>query len=210
MKKLLTLSAVALLAASTYGQGLVTFNNRDTASTPNILAPVTLNGALASGTAARIALLGGPNATGVGAVLNFGAPGSTMGNLSLLASPNSGNTWVNFGTGGRAGFAAVGTDSGRVLSNVGFNADAKLQLVAWTGNFTDWSSAFAAALNDPTIQVGASAPWTVHTAADAITFPPVNTGMTPFSMGVIAVPEPSTMALAGLGAAALLIFRRRK
>jgi hypothetical protein len=33
-------------------------------------------------------------------------------------------------------------------------------------------------------------------------------GMAPFGIGFL--PEPSTFALAGLGAAALLIFRRRK
>jgi hypothetical protein len=35
-------------------------------------------------------------------------------------------------------------------------------------------------------------------------------GVPGFNLGPVGVPEPSTMALAGLGAAALLIFRRRK
>lgn len=38
--------------------------------------------------------------------------------------------------------------------------------------------------------------------------PPPLTGLQPFTVNII--PEPSTFALAGLGAAALLIFRRRK
>jgi len=40
--------------------------------------------------------------------------------------------------------------------------------------------------------------------------PPFFTAMTPFTLTVNPVPEPSTFALAGLGAAALLLFRRRK
>jgi len=35
-------------------------------------------------------------------------------------------------------------------------------------------------------------------------------GLTGFNLGAVGVPEPTSMALAGLGAAALLIFRRRK
>jgi len=201
MKKLLTLGALAVLAVSAYGQGLVTFNNRDTVN--NILAPVTDDaGTTLSGAAANIALLGGPTSF-VPASL------SSAGTLLMLASPNSGKTYVSFRTGTLAGFAAVGADSSRVLSNVGFGADAQLQLVSWTGVWTDWASAFAAwQANPANTQIGFSAPWTVHTGADALAFPPINTGMAGFKL--TAIPEPSTMALAGLGAAALLIFRRRK
>jgi PEP-CTERM motif len=40
--------------------------------------------------------------------------------------------------------------------------------------------------------------------------PPSTTGFTSFSVTGAAVPEPTTFALAGLGAAAMLVFRRRK
>ena len=55
--------------------------------------------------------------------------------------------------------------------------------------------------------IGDSALWQESTAIVSISLPP-----DPFANGpmpLIIVPEPSTMALAGLGAAAMLVFRKR-
>jgi len=208
MKKLLTVGALAILATSVFGQGQVNFVNIDKTVTPNILAIVTDNGTPISGTAARAALLGGPAATGVGYALNFTTGAVTPGNLSTLANPNDGSTYVNFRTGAAAGYVAAAP---RILTDVGYNSSAMLQMVVWTGNFNDWASALNAAKTDGSIKVGASSTWTVTTTLSATDVNLAkNIGLNPFAVGVIAVPEPSTMALAGLGAAALLIFRRRK
>jgi len=205
MKKLFTVSAMALLTVSAFGQGQVSFNNLDKAN--NILAIISdANGVALSGVSARAALLGGPAATSIA----YNVASKTTGNLSLLASPASGTTWVNFRTGAAAGYVAVGSDSPRILNNVGYNASAMLQMVAWTGSANDFATAWSAWLADPTsTSVGASAPWTVTTTTGPIdTGFAVNTGLGPFSL-TPTVPEPSTMALAGLAGAALLIFRRR-
>lgn len=205
MKKLLTVSAMALLAVSAFGQGQVAFNNLD--KTHNILAIVyNSDGTTAlSGTAAKAALLGGPATGGVA----YNAQTGVAGNLTQLASPVTGTTWVNFRTGAAAGYVAVGSDSPRILNNVGYNSQAMLQMVAWTGSANDWASAWAAHQTDPSVQIGTSNPWTVTTTLSAIdTAFAVNTGLSSFKL--TAVPEPSTMALAGLAGAALLIFRRRK
>jgi len=54
---------------------------------------------------------------------------------------------------------------------------------------------------------GQSATWTLPSIATGTSIP----GITDFAAFAVApVPEPSTFALAGLGSAALLIFRRRK
>jgi hypothetical protein len=211
MKKLITLSALTLLVVSTQAQGLVTFQNRDAAN--GILARVSdVGGAFLDGAAGRIALLGGPTSAQEAVIVAGSATASKVGTLTQLVSPNTGAGSVPFRTGSTlAGYANVGSDSTRVLVGVGFGAQAKLQLVAWTGASTDWSSAFSAAAADGSLHVGASAPWTVTTGADPTVFPPLNTGMAGFSLASIAtVPEPSTMALAGLAGASLLIFRRRK
>jgi len=210
MKKLITLSALALLVVSTQAQGLVTFQNRDAAN--GILARVSnADGTFLDGTAGRIALLGGAPSAQEAVIVAGDAAASKVGTLTMLVSPNTGAGSVNFRSGATlAGYANVGSDSTRVLVGVGFGAQAKLQLVAWTGTSTDWASAFSAAAADGSLHVGASAPWTVTTGADPTVFPPINTGMAAFSLSSIhAVPEPSTLALAGL-AASLLIFRRRK
>ena len=55
---------------------------------------------------------------------------------------------------------------------------------------------------------GHSAAYTTTPATGIVTSTTTGTGMSAF--GVFAVPEPSTFALAGLGAAALLAFRRKK
>lgn len=139
MKKLLTLSAMTLLAVSAFGQGQVMFNNIDKTGTPNILAPIHFDsptGAVISGTDARACLLGGPAATGVATTL------ASLGNLQVLVSAgSSGATWVNFRTGAAAGYVNVGQDGARVVPGVAYSGSAMLQMVAWTGNFTDWASA---------------------------------------------------------------------
>lgn len=197
-----------MLAASAFGQGQVNFVNIDKTVTPNILAIVTDGGAAVSGTAARAALLGGPAATGVPYAIN--GANVTMGNLKDLANPNdpTGPTWVSFRTGAAAGYVAA---TPRILTDVGYNASAMLQMVVWTGNYNDWASALAGAKANGTDKVGVSSAWTVTTTLSATDVNLAhNVGLNAFSIAVIPIPEPSTMALAGLGAAALLIFRRRK
>jgi len=81
----------------------------------------------------------------------------------------------------------------------------------WTGNYTDWDSAYAAALSDPNVAFGYTAVFQMDTGgAGSPPKPAVAlSGVSGFTGLVIGMPEPTTFALAGLGAAALLLFRRR-
>jgi len=81
----------------------------------------------------------------------------------------------------------------------------------WTGAFLNYQEAVAGGA-----YVGYSSVFTVDTG-DPSSVPPgaagsiFNSTATPFAgMTLTAVPEPTSMVLAGLGAASLLIFRRRK
>ena len=88
-------------------------------------------------------------------------------------------------------------------------------MVAWdntSGNYPTWAQA-SAAWSAGLIIAGRSAPFNLASIGGANNSPPnivssiPGEGLQSFS---IVVPEPASFALAGLGAAALLIFRRRK
>ena len=198
MKKLLALALMGTFTLTVFGQGQVQFNNRVTAA--GVDAPIMYNGVKADGTdpLIRAALLGGmPSATA--------ATTANAGTLSMLANPdNAGLTWVGFRTGAAAGYLNVGSAAARLIPDVNWGGSAQVQVVGWYGNYTSYAEAIAA--NAP---VGVSPAFTL-TLPSGPTDPNVANlvGLQSFTIG--GVPEPSTFALAGLGAAALVIFRRRK
>jgi len=209
MKKLLVLTAVAALTATAFGQGVVQFQNRDTGVTPQVNAPIYLDvvgtgsvGAL-SGAGYRAALLGGPVGSTAFSVSAGGVVSGGAG-MVMLASPTTGATWVTFRTGAASGFVAVGADAARTAVGVDWGQQGVFQVVAWEGSAATWAEAIASQK-----KIGASNPLTLTLPAGP-TDPVYRAlqGLTPFA--IVAVPEPSSFALAGLGAAALLIFRRRK
>ncbi len=209
MKKILTIAALAGLTLSTFGQGLVQFNNRNTTSTPVVDATIwsgTTNaatgGVLLNGTdtSFRAALIGG-------ATTGTAASAASAGTLSLLASPATSATFVTFRTGAAAGYLGVSTDNTRD-SGLAYGSTGLFQVVAWQGTETTWAAAYADWKNG-LIKAGWSNPLTLATTLNA-----TDLNVTPLaglqSFAITQVPEPSTFALAGMGVAALMIFRRRK
>jgi len=97
------------------------------------------------------------------------------------------------------------------------NAVEQLEIVAWTGNFSSFAAAMAAGTGlvgwgGSLLIPGGGAFGFQFTTGDGVTSTPVvTTGAAAWNGLVLApVPEPCTMVLGGLGAAALLLFRRRK
>jgi len=215
MKKLLTIAALLGVASLSYGQGYVGFANGTGSrvslstggTTPAYSTPVT------NGTSLYMyeLLVAPTTTTTIGANLagwtdtgDF-ATNTTAGRLQPgVASPDSPPNGVqvtfplfNPGT-GTADFAVVGWSQNIATSYAGFLAWEAGAPMSGTGN----------------------AYWGISgVAVDVVAAPsggPYGGVWGPASSGYIQgmtlnlVPEPTTFALAGLGAAALVIFRRRK
>jgi hypothetical protein len=220
MKEFLLASIFAYSSTSVLAQGTVQFQNRDIAN--GINSPIYFNavgGALANGTdtGLRAALLGGPAGTAYAYVpgsrtngINYPSP--QMGSLSMLASPSTGATWTTFRTGTLAGYLAIGSDAARVLPGIDYGGNAaEVQIVAWAGAYNTWAEAYTAWVTEGyDVWIGASNPINVSTPFSAQD-PNLTrlVGLESFALELNFIPEPSTFQLAGLGAAAMMIFRRR-
>jgi hypothetical protein len=185
MKKLLITSLLAGLAASALAQGLINLDNNANTSPP--ATPTSTTGGL----------------------FYFG---STLANTDFNASFYGGsdaNSLVllhTFAGAGANGVNAAGpgtfTDlSGNSYSIPGALTTGFFRIDAWLGSAADYASAS---------QKGTSGVFSNPLGNPLAVPPQTPTDFTAMPSVVLAVPEPSTFALAGLGAAALLIFRRRK
>lgn len=126
----------------------------------------------------------------------------------LTANPGWGQTEAKIINGPTAGRFSGGTLNVPVTPP---GAPIDAVVAAWTGNSASFDAAVAANAN-----VGWSAKFSVDPAdpANPLDLPGTTSGayqgVTALPVGGTVIPEPSTLTLAGLGAAALLAFRRRK
>lgn len=195
MKKVVLILASVLVGLSAYAQGTVAFQNRDTAN--NVNAPIydlTVGGTKLEGTAYLAQLFAGPAGSAESALKPAGAA-------------------VDFRTGNAAGYVNVGSAASRAIDGVAFGANAAVQIRAWSASGgATWDEAVAKAAADASVHVGMSKLLTITTAASALNVPSPMVGLESFpivSQASGVIPEPSTLALAALGAAALLIRRRK-
>ncbi len=203
MKRIL-LSAVTLVAAITcsYGQGRFYFNNSTSGGGPvtiynlnqgpsggagghHVGSPYSIEVLYAAGTFADQAAFNaaGPTATATTAFFGAGPAGEP--------NQNNGAGIYDFGP--------------QVLVTVPTTGIYTVQARAWFNNgiYTTYNAAHAANVNEgfsALVQVNAKA---APAPADAPIFSAFQVSPNPF-------PEPSTFALAGLGIASLLLFRRKK
>lgn len=213
MKKTLLASLALSLAVGAFAQGTVVLNNNGTgyrapiylpqvgASSQSLIGNTT--GGIPSGTQTYSGgLLVG---SGYTAQLFSGAPGTT--DASLLVAATSGGI-VTFRSGSAAGFTSTSTAT---LANVAKDAaSAVFQIRVWdnsSGLYASWAQA-APAWAAGTIAAGMGNLFTVNAIGGDLNTPPSLVGQQSFN--IYLVPEPGTFVLAGLAAASLLIFRRRK
>lgn len=180
-KQLVTLAVLVALTGSAFGQGQVTLANN-------------------AGSLIRVddAVAGAPAAIGsLSFQLFYGAAGTPEGSLVAVGP-------------------VVGTSAvlaGRIANTVidiplAPGSAATFQIWAWDSSYASYNLAFAG-----NALVGKSALFNANTSGSAEPPPvPVSlAGLYPgFAVSADIIPEPSTFALAGLGLAGLLLFRRRK
>jgi hypothetical protein len=101
----------------------------------------------------------------------------------------------------------------QTIPNVPIGGTGTFQLRVWDnlgGTVTSWTAAAPLWNNGlGTLAAGKSALFNIANLGDPVTFPADMVNFKSFNL-TSSVPEPSTFVLAGLGAAGLLIFRRRK
>ena len=232
MKKLITTSVCALaLAGSALAQGNVNWST----FSGGALQVKTNGTAFSSFVASGGTLSGGNGAIALGST--FYGELLYANSSTALALPTSlsafGSTWIDTGLQGISAASAglmVGNPTTTSTAVPWASGVAKAVIyVAWSSNLgTTWTAALAA-LNSQSTLAGLTAPayfgvtgnGTVNSGV--LTPNSANPGTTVFAtgaikdtsmqlyqVGVTPAPEPGTMALAALGGASLLLFRRRK
>jgi hypothetical protein len=192
---ILAAAVLALASAGAFAQGTISFVN--TASTLVTTNNGQTTGASTSGFGSKIQLLYIPD-TGQSAPTVTPAGGSGFIAGALTGGWELAGTPVSVGSPLAGRFGSVTETTGNDVAQQG---NVWLMAVAWNGGATSYANATTATY------AGVSAVWSQATGGGAVL--PVNT--TGFSgLQLLPVPEPSTIALAGLGAASLLLFRRRK
>ena len=219
MKKLVVIATVAatLAGISAFGQGYFAVS----AGPSSVWTSTSLPGGPTRGPASYdVALLWAPG-SGVTPLVdslmastptNFA--GSVNGALAWtdilndgnfqLAYRNTDSTAVQVANGANGSFSYNAATSFPISGTGAGGGTATLFLIAWSNAYA--TPALAAAAGSI---LGWSAPFNYNYTSSIGTPPTIlAAGFTPF--GVAAVPEPTTMALAGLGGLSLLLFRRRK
>jgi len=213
MKKILLTTAAMALTVAAFGQGQINFSNASTISGFN---PVANRNATFDSTAvnASATIAAGANVssnysgldlTSLRAALYY-AP-STQSDLSQFIAASGGPVTFKASTSATAGSWFGGT---RTMDTLGIGVTGNFVVFVWDSSKA--ANPLLAAASGPGNLYGHSAifqytPPTSATPAPAEFLP---NNLTAFTVGAAPVPEPSTFALAGLGAAALMIFRRRK
>ncbi|MGA4579662.1 PEP-CTERM sorting domain-containing protein [Limisphaera sp. VF-2] len=212
MKKLIISALATCAAISVVAQGTVTFVNNVTgvlrAPVYGPLGPndtVSIVGNTPTGLPAGTADYGGrPLLAGSGYTAQlFAAPGAGQPESSLQpATPTT-----TFRTGAAAGFVAIVTAT---LQGVPKDAPvATLQMRVWDnrgGTVTTWAQAEALWLSGQ-LAAGKSPLFNVNAIGGDLNTPPNLVGLQSFN--IYYIPEPGTLALLGLGALGLMIFRRK-
>lgn len=221
MKKLILTAALAASATVVFGQGAIQTGNNfgTTVAQMPIYGPdpsnptLSLTGQSAIAVPVGSTVYNGPLLQGTGwdFAVYAGAQNADPSTFSLLTIQN----FRTSASGGKpAGFAP--TLATVTVPGVAAGTAANFQIRVWNnlnGTVNNWSTAsadWAAGL----LAAGESSVVTSGPLGGVSSGGPVSTpntvGWSSFNAYFVAVPEPGTIALCGLGAASVLLFRRKK
>ena len=226
MKKVVLMLVLGGLISSTYGQGFVTVAGTEQNQTNTTALTTSWTGGLqqSSGTFGNLATTGSGGAFSVELLTTTaGSPVTALFGDATLATD-----WLDTGLLGHNGSFAgrLNIGSGLSASNAPAGNVQNWILVAWSTSLGSWSQIETALQTDSTSGLTGSGfiGWSLTGNGAAA----AGTPATPFIIqgtgtqaipgaftllgvsSVAPVPEPSTLALAAMGGASLLLFRRRK
>ena len=216
---LLALSALPLMP-SACAQGTVSLP-----LSTSYKAQYTLDGSLAGviaipvGNPAQIPGYGQINIQVYSAAVGTASPFTAFGAGFIPSAWTASSTTPLHQIIGAAGLTPLTTFS---LTGVAGGANAEVMVVGWTGDYPDWNTAYTAypdhmvmLARSGDILSGGALAWVNGTGNPGGSPPSPPVALVTGALGYnglvfYRIPEPSTFALAGLGAAMLMIFRRRK
>jgi len=200
-KRILSVTALTALSTSVFAQGIALEDNSAFASANGY--DTTINGVINKNDLNLTLLIGSgtPNNAVITLLLSddvvtlssaFGQTSSAAGDISAAGYIYDPSTLAY----SLAAYASTTQD---------------FEIEAWTGNYSSYAAAEASGL--PGVYAGVSQVWSAAIPASPTGFP-----LDVSNMGIInltqiqptVVPEPSVLALASVGFASMLIFRRRK
>lgn len=219
MKKLLGILAIGALVASAFAQGTIVFNNNTglvqewTSATDSTPINVPKSGG-------EVQLFYAPIGTALTPLGVMGSSGYTLNTYNgapittLAAFLGANPGWTSGGITPMVPVGAGGQFNGSTVTLAGIagGASAEYYIIGWVGNSPSWDAAYTAGV----FAGGSSTTLTTATGNPGATppgsaVPLENTfnGLLEGPVVVTVIPEPTSFALAGLGLAALLVFRRR-
>jgi hypothetical protein len=211
MKKLLGILAISALASAAFAQGLVGFINNTAGYVTQWTSSIDPTPIRVPAGGGMVDLLTAPAGTAFNSLGSLGAGGFAVNYPTLEAFLGANPGWQSVATVGFTTPAAGRFNGGTATlqSAIAGGANAEYVIIGWTGTAATFDAAMAISGT-----FFGSGPMLTTTTGSGGT-PPIaatllSTSFTGMTLGPLAtVPEPATFALAGLGLAALVAFRRR-